>query len=356
MNIIYACIVSSFLALSSCSSNTVISESPPETSPLGISLGISFPPVADVQQRNFAAPLLNELKVKRIRIGENWSLREPVAGNFNWEPLDERMQWAEDQNISILLTLQSNGPNWACSALQNDNSCVFMDNAPFKRYVEQLLQRYPNTIEKIQFGNEWQSDFWYIGNAEQFVTVSNIVYDAIQEYSPETKFVLGGFTTISLRFLAGCQGLIDVFYDDEGFRYDRSFLDNNCTSPVIQSVKDRISYVLEHARYDLVDIHLYDDVDNWPIYYTHFKTLVQKPIICTEFGGPNVNLEPETEEYQANQLVQYIETLEELEVEEAYFFKLVEGSANPAHARSGLIDARTLEKKMSFFRFKELNP
>jgi len=100
-------------------------------------LGISFPPVADEEQRTFTAPLLDELNVEIIRIGENWSFREPEEGNFQWPSLDARINWAETNGIDVLLTIQSNGPDWACSDLQNDKSCVFKDNEKFRNYIEQ---------------------------------------------------------------------------------------------------------------------------------------------------------------------------------------------------------------------------
>lgn len=322
---------------------------------ISFALGISFPPVADAQQREFTSPLLHDLQVHLIRIGENWSFREPTEGDFNWSSLDDRMQWAQDNQYKILLTIQSNGPDWACSGQRNDNSCVYSNNEKFRHYIEQLLQRYPNKISKIQFGNEWQSDYWYVGNEKDFVAANNIVYTAIQEFSPQTQLVLGGFTTISLRVLAGCNGKIDTFYDDEGNLYTRKFLDDNCNGPEIQQVMQRIDYVLQNALYDLVDIHLYDDAENWKVYFENFKSMVQKPIIITEFGGPNVHLEPITEEHQQQRLLAYIETIDQLDVAEAYFFKLVEGTKNPAHAKSGLISSPELAKKSSYFTFKTIS-
>lgn len=342
------------LIITACSSNR-IEQTNSEQNLIDFSLGISFPPVANNEQRNFSKPLLKELNVENIRIGENWSLREPSEGNFNWGPLDDRINWAESNGIKILLTIQSNGPNWACSSLQNTNSCVYNDNSQFKNYIEQLLQRYSNRISKIQYGNEWQSDFWYIGNAQEFVTASNIVYNAVQQFSPNTEFVLGGFTTISLRFLAGCNGLVDEFYNDEGTLFTQSDFDANCNGNEIQSVIIRIKYVLDNALYDFVDIHLYDDVDNWNIYLENIKSMVQKPILISEFGGPNINIEPETEQYQSDQLEKYIKAIDLMDIDEAYFFKLVEGSNNPAHATSGLIDNVTLTKKISFETFKTYN-
>ncbi len=318
-----------------------------------LTLGISFSPVANQEQRNFTAPLLGELNVGFIRIGEDWALRESTQGNFNWTPLDDRINWAFDNKLKVLLTIQSTGPDWACSTLQNDNSCVYNTTAEFKNYVELLLQRYRGKIDKIQFGNEWQSYFWYIGSEQEFTEASNILFQAVQTYSPNTKMVLGGFTASSLRFLAGCNGKIDSFYDDEGVFYDAVYLSSNCSSPDIQAVSSRIQYVMDNALYDEVDIHLYDDVENWDEYYLNFKEMTTKPIIVSEFGGPNMNYETYSDTFQANRLYEYIKKLDSLQIEEAYYFKLVEGTDNPAHAKSGLIRSSDLGKKESFTMFRK---
>jgi len=347
-------IVLFFLLLISCTSDNNDSAGS-SAARIDYNLGISFPPVADQTQRDFTQPLLEELNVEIIRIGEKWSFREPTEGNFNWSSLDERINWAQQNDLKVLLTIQSNGPDWACSNLQNTNSCVYEDNQKFKNYIELLLQRHPNKIDKIQFGNEWQSDFWYIGNEQQFVTASNIVYDAVQTYSPQTQFVLGGFTAISLRFMAGCNGLVDQFYDDEGNSYDQTDFSTFCNSLEFQTVFNRINYVLQNANYDLVDAHLYDDAEKWEFYIDNLAAMVDKPIIITEFGGPNVNIEPTDDAYQSNRLEVYINSIIEMDVEEAYFFKLVEGTNNPAHQESGLINSPDLTKKLSYFTFKDFN-
>lgn len=310
-------------------------------------IGISFPPVADDFQRDFAKTHLDSLGVRKIRFAENWALREPNPGVFNWTPLDERISWAVANNYEILLTIQSNGPTWACG-LQNPQSCVFLDNNDFKIYIDSLLLRYPNQIDKIQFGNEWQSDFWYIGNAQEFVEANNILYNSVQINSPTTDVVLGGFTTISLRFLAGCNGYVENFYDDDGILYDSTFLANNCLSPAIVGVINRIDSVVSYASYDILDIHLYDDSEQWDEYYSNFSDTITKPIIVSEFGGPNMNLEPYSEAYQAERLYQYIKKLDSIGISEIYYFKLVEGTANPAHSTSGLIDDTTLLPKPAY--------
>ncbi|HBK70095.1 MAG TPA: hypothetical protein DDZ39_00290 [Flavobacteriaceae bacterium] len=342
------------IALTGCSSNNTETNQD-DTYLEHVSLGISFPPVADAQQRTFTKPHLDNLQVKKIRFGENWSFREPTQGNFNWQPFDDRINWAYNNGYEILLTIQSNGPDWACSATQNTRSCVFNDNNDFKNYIDLLLQRHPNKISKIQFGNEWQSDYWYIGTAADFVEANNILYTSVQENSPNTKVVLGGFTAISLRFLAGCNGKVSSFRDDEGVLYDTNFLATHCPTPIIQDVITRINTVLQNAQYDIIDLHFYDDVEQWDDYYLNFLEMTTKPIIVTEFGGPNMNYETYSDKFQAERLHQYIKKIDSLQITEAYFFKLVEGTNNPAHAKSGLIENPSLVEKPAYHIFKSFS-
>ncbi|MCT4580609.1 MAG: T9SS type A sorting domain-containing protein [Flavobacteriales bacterium] len=318
-------------------------------------LGISFPPVAQASYRTFAKTYLDDLGVQKIRIGEDWSNREPVQGSFNWGPLEERLLWADSNNYEVLLTIQSNGPNWACSGVSNDRSCVFNDNNDFKNYIDSVLVRYGDKIAKIQFGNEWQSDYWYAGNANAFIQAHNVLYNSVQTNAPNVKVVLGGFTTISLRFLAGCNGWVTHFDDDDGVVYDSVFLANNCSTPAIQEVKARIDSVLKYANYDFIDLHLYDDVEQWDEYYYNFIDTITTPIIVSEFGGPNLNTEPYSDSYQADRLYDYIKKLDSLEIAEAYYFKLVEGTNNQAHLASGLIDDSTLAIKPAYYIFKSFN-
>jgi len=317
-----------------------------------LNLGISFPPVADAAQRTFAKTHLDVLGVSKIRFAEDWSLREPTQGNFNWTSLDERINWAFNNNYELLLTIQSKAPAWACSPTQNVQSCVFNDNNDFQIYIDSLLQRYSGKISRIQFGNEWQSDFWYAGNAQEFIDANNVLFSSVQNYSPSTQVVLGGFTTISLRFLAGCNGVVSSFYDDDGTLFDANYLSTNCPLPLIQDVKNRIDSVLTFAQYDILDIHLYDDVEQWDEYYLNFSDTMSKPVIVSEFGGPNMHFEPYSEAYQSDRLFEYIKKLDSLQISDAYFFKLVEGTANPAHTTSGLIDDNTLVEKSAYYVFK----
>ena len=319
-----------------------------------LELAISFPPVENNSQRKNTQEVLADLNVKKIRFAEEWKFREPSKDDYNWGPLDDRLNWAKENGYEIMLTIQSNGPDWACVGVSNDNSCVF-DTVEFKQYITDLLKRYPNQLDKIQFGNEWQSDFWYVGTAEEFTVANNILHSAVQTYSPETQVVLGGFTAISLRFMAGCAGKLVDFQDDEGLIYDDDYLNANCTGPEGIELFSRINYVLDNCDYDLLDMHLYDDPENWSAIVNHFTSVTTKPVIVSEFGGPNSLYEDDSDEYQAKRLYDYIVTLDSIGINEAYFFKLVQGTKNKAHVKSGLMKGPFNSKKRSYFVFRKFS-
>lgn len=319
----------------------------------GFEFGLSFPPVADDSQRAFTAEHLDALNVHRLRFAEHWGLREPSPGEFNWGPLDDRLQWAEEQGISVLLTIQSNGPDWACGT-RNDQSCVFLKESDFRTFVRALLQRHPNRIDKIQFGNEWNDTFNYVGSAADYVRFNNILYEEVQVESASTHVVLGGLSIGAMTALSACTGRIDEVCDD-GNILTGSEIDEACNE-IYPDLLARVQTVLNQARYDLLDIHLYDDAENWAEHLAAIREIApNKPILVSEFGGPNIFCEDSDPDHQAERLEVYLATLCQLgDIEEAYFFKLVERGDGSAHERSGLIDTDlNLKPAYSVFQRRE---
>ena len=304
-----------------------------------VSWGISFPPVADAEQVEITRKHLRDLGVTRIRFSEHWSLREPQKGKYNWAPLDWRMRFVEEEGLSLMLTIESNGPEWACGKPANDQSCVFSDLDAFRAYVRALLTRYQGKIDKIQFGNEWQTTYWYAGGARDFVAANNVVYEEAKRISPDTKVVLGGFSIGALHVLGAREGRVDRFHQADGTLISGERLKEMMNSKELHSGIERIRDVCTRAKYDIVDLHLYDDSENWAAYVEVAKALVKKPIVVSEFGGPHQLVERYTDAYHAECVGRYMETLSAIGVQEAYYFKLVESnSAQKHHVKSSLLD------------------
>jgi hypothetical protein len=189
---------------------------------------------------------------------------------------------------------------------------------------------------------------WYPGTAEQFVSAANIVYQVVQEVSPHTPVVLGGLTSAYSLYVTVCERGEKLSFEaldlksgiDLQGRIDR----NTCQR---EDLAARVAYVFAHAHYDMVDVHLYDSSEHWPQVVAAVKELSQKPLIVSEFGGPSAEFERYSQSYHAQRLEKYLLTLEDLPVEEAYYFNLVD-NPNTYHSKSGLFTLFR-QKKKAFF-------
>lgn len=313
-----------------------------------VELGVSFPSVRTGEELAFSGEKLDELGVRRVRFAENWREREPADGTFDWAPLDARVDFFAGRGIDVLLTVQSDAPDWvrAASGASNRNSVALdgANTARFRRYVERLLRRYPGKIKEMQFGNEWQSRWWYAGTAREFTETQNAFYDTVKSVDPGIRVVLGGFSIGALRALAAEQGLIDEVRDDDGARLGRAEMRQRLAQPEVRELLARTGHVLRHARYDATDIHLYDDPESWGHYLRALRSLAPAvPTVVSEFGGPNTRWEPYSPERHRRALIRYVTAIDSLDVDYALYFRLVE-SRTAFHEKSGLIDAELNEK------------
>ena len=302
--------------------------------------GLSFPPFADQEQIDFSLEQMDALDIERIRIAIDWRNREPQQGEYYWEPMDYRMKRASENNISVLLSVPAIGPEWACGG---ENECVLHEDH-FRRYVKNIVTRY--NIDKIQFGNEWEER-----SAEDHVRLNNILYNVTKEYSPQTQVVLGGITRAYPMIELYCNQNEDLDFSDLEFSsgYSEEKLLKRVEQEICPSnMSENVLYVFRNAKYEMIDIQLYDDPLNWPDY---IKILPgDKPIIVSEFGGPSSVFEKTNQKYQAKRLKDYLETIESLPIEEAYHFKLVDTDYS-YHKDSGLFDKR-LKKKEAYEVFQ----
>jgi hypothetical protein len=313
----------------------------PESEILSFRMGLSYPPLKTNNQRKITQYHCQKLGIDLIRTGIGWSYIELNEGTFSWSGFDKRMNFFRDNGIDILLTIDSYGPEWN-NDLVTPKSSTFKNVTAFEVFLRALFNRYKSyNIHKIAFGNEWVSDYQFIGTAEQFVNYSNIVYNVANEIIPATTFVLGGIATASLRLAAAYYNYTDFFRSGtEGEIITGSELQDLLSSQEVLEGVNRVSYILANATYDELDIHLYDDYEYWEIYTTMMKDLVPgKPIIVSEFGGPNIFWEKYSNKKHSVHLNNSISVLNELDIEEAYYFKLVQsGTSTPQHRKSSLLN------------------
>ncbi|WP_373636496.1 hypothetical protein [Yoonia sp. BS5-3] len=300
-------------------------------------MGISFPPVATGEQRDFTIDVMDKLDLTHIRFAENWN-RRGMAPDFT--PLRRRIDDLRAAGLSILLTVQSDAPDAAC-ARRNAHSCLITADAPLEAYLTALVAAVGNDIDAIQFGNEWDNQF--VGSTQEFLALHTRFADTIRREAPDLTIVLGGITGRAAYAHAYCQNAqsftlpgIDLTEIKQGF----------CVTDADRNARTiaEVTYVLQNADYDVADIHLYDADGLWQSAVAWFAGLtVGRPVWVTEFGGPSPELEPDDPYYQAARLAAYLAAIRQLPIARAYYFKLIDDNGS-YHSRSGLFDRRGREK------------
>ena len=312
-----------------------------------LELGVAFPPAQDAGQLTATIAACRELGFTRVRIQESWASREPQKDSYNWGPLDTRIGMLHDAGIRILLTLGAHEwPGWlAPSATHGEPETL----GRFRHYAADLLARYDGRIDRIQFGNEWNWEIDdYFGCSESaYVAYANVLYEEVMKRPAASRptAVLGSLN--GLAYLALDQGLIDSIvilgrepYADEIAAY--------LASPD-RALSKRAAYVLRNANYEMLDIHLYDDAENWPAYLQALNAAASAakgatfPVLVSEFGGPYPVSEygfyggRPRRSVLAGCLPDYLHALDSMDVQEAYFFSLKEDPAR-YHRDSFLVD------------------
>src|SRR3989344_8775959 len=67
-------------------------------------LGLDFKEVYDA--------LLNDLKVKHLRLAAHWPMIEPEKDLYNWDELDYQIHMAQNHNADVILAVGRRLPRW----------------------------------------------------------------------------------------------------------------------------------------------------------------------------------------------------------------------------------------------------
>jgi len=179
-----------------------------------------------------------------------------------------------------------------------------------------------------------------------YLSLNNAAYSAVQAASPDHRpvFVLDSVSTAGLRAAAFHLGLITNIWFDGIPLYSKDEISAALLS--IETVYIRISTVLSGCSFQAVDLHFYDDYWNWQLYRDIFSTYLESAgkalsafeLIAAEFGGPHPEMEGHSPSLQAERVISYIHTLDDIGVSLAYFFKLAEGG-EAVHPNTFLIDS-----------------
>lgn len=312
-------------------------------------IGISFPDLEDERARELTAEHLAALGVETIRFNAPWHFREPEQDSYNWDPMDRRMTFLEEQGLRALVTFPADAPDWIRQGLpdrRRNPRSVALDadgNREFAEYVGDFLERYerrnPGVIAYVQFANEWASEYHYVGTGEDFAATQRVFYEAATTAVADTPVVLGGFSVGQVGGMALMDGRVAWVWDDDGSKVTI----DEFSEAEITAFEERVAVVLDDGHYDWIDFHLYDQYEDWSAYFAALRERVPASFsgeyIVTEFGGPHPVAEKRlSDDEHAERVEAYIRAVDQLpELGLALHFRLVR-SPDATHSESGLME------------------
>ena len=307
-------------------------------------IGLSYQP-GTVEAQSF----IEDLNVKYVHRGVSWYWGERVKGLYRWDLIDPRMDIYEESGCKFTATIGLSAfPPWDYTI------------EDFENFFRAYLERYQGRIHQISLGNEWfvQSHRTNIKTPEEYTQYNNLLYDLVQEICPEVKVVLSAFCFGTIFDYASCQkGWTEELRDNSKYLsqfYTLEELLERCEN--FEALNNKVTYVVNHCNFDRVDIHLYDDYENWHHYFDMVRGYFpNKEIICTEWGGPNYTFENNGDIFQADRMVKYFKALDKCDFAEVYYFKMYQEKEIGGHSRVGLIEENSKEPRLAYYIFKEFN-
>ncbi|HLJ51425.1 MAG TPA: hypothetical protein VKU01_35710 [Bryobacteraceae bacterium] len=222
-------------------------------------------------------PQLRELGAGFTKVYLFWQQIEPEPGRFDWSALNafvEQLATPEEGLISIFSASQ-----WA-----TERPSAILPPSPAKdleeyyRFVRRTVERCRGRVRYWQNDAEPNNPVFWSGTKEQFVAQLRVFYRAVKDGDPDAVVVVGG-------------------YDGMFVPPEMVLLPGMRMEPFPQQEKSLafFDYVLREGgnAFDIFDLRLYGDPYSIVARVEHMRRRMQangydKPIICTEYGGPNL--------------------------------------------------------------------
>ncbi len=228
-------------------------------------------------------PTLRALGGGATKVYLFWQQIEPERGRFDWTAVDAfaaQLNAPEEGLISLFSSSQ-----WACekpSAMLPPGPARNLDD--YYAFVHATVSRCKGKVRFWQNDSEPNNPIYWSGSKEQFVAQLKVFYRAVKDADPDAIVICGGYDGL---FVPPAQ----VAATGHGF-------------PGQDQGLAFFNHVLEHAgdAFDLFDMRLYIDPYSIPARVDYIRAQMQafgyqKPIVATEYGGPNFFEMPENRQY-----------------------------------------------------------
>ena len=223
-------------------------------------------------------PQLRQLGSGFTKIYFFWNQVEPEKGKFDWTAVDkfvDQLHSPEEGLISLFSSSQ-----WATVRPSTQLPPSPAKNTDdYYHFVYSVVKHCKGRVRYWQNDAEPNSPIYWSGTKEEFVAELRIFYKAVKDADPSAVVVVGGY---------------DGLFGPPG----------TYPFPNQQVGLDFFDYVLKegHEAFDVFDLRLYGDPYTIAarVEFMRQKMLAlghDKPIISTEYGGPNLFEFPENRKY-----------------------------------------------------------
>ena len=268
--------------------------------------GVAYPNFENKKARELVNTELKQLKQFHIRLSANWAKIEARKGRYDFEPLEEQLNFARSRGLKVLLTIESEAPEWAC----RNADCTKFSQTAFRKLIAHLVLKYEGQFQQIQFGSEWDYYGWD-GSIKTIIDFQNNLYDVVKILAPDIEVLLGGISSLTPATALFCDQtefpnlvLSSKYLEPRGY-----VLTNTCR--LKKQLKANLNDVLFEARFDGVDLHLNGLCQYWPDYIKWLKTQTDKAIVIGEYSFS---------EQETLSIAQCLQTLDQMEIKQAYFY------------------------------------
>jgi hypothetical protein len=242
-----------------------------------------------------------------------WNQVEPKKGAYDWTAVDAFVNQLKSADEALIGVFSAS--EWAAtrpSSLLPPSPAKNPDD--YYRFIFDLVSRCKGRVRYWQNDAEPNSPIYWSGTKEEFVDELRVFYKAVKAADPSAVVVVGGYDG-----LFGPPGSFQFPNQEVGLAF--------------------FDYVLKEGRdaFDVFDMRLYGDpytiLPRVDFMRQKMRALgYEKPIICTEYGGPNLF------EFPANR--KYIPLV-------AAWSQGITGASGEASGRGGAGGVTDLYKNMS---------
>jgi hypothetical protein len=260
------------------------SVTPTPASPFGAAWAFLYG-YSGVPAANYATQL-KEIGAGFTKVYLFWNQLEPSKGRFDWTALDAFANQLPTPDAGLVAIFSAS--QWGSekpSAMLPPSAAKNPDD--YYRFVFETVKHANGRVRFWQNDCEPNNPVFWSGTKEQFVAQSKVFYQAVKAADPNAVVIIGGYDGL----------FVPPALSEVNGQKPRPF-------PQQQGGLEFFDYVMREAKdsFDVFDLRLYGDpyTINARIDYIRGKMKAygyERPMICTEYGGPNLFEFPENRKY-----------------------------------------------------------